>query len=201
MDQGAVWCDTKTVKGNFMSKKLFELCVIMLIGCVSLIYAVAKDSTACEVKEIYNEDGWDLPGSPIADILKLCPSEDIKNQWEQTYFRINPPLRETYVVFFSGSKESSDRFIYECRPVHMDFINVYVKHYHVFAISFFAVTMGIEDNGKRVMLGEGTEVFFYDIDGSGRFKLLRYSEGIQTQLIVPDWVNRDQSKDKEKTKK
>jgi hypothetical protein len=66
---------------------------------------------------------------------------------------------------------------------------------HVFAYRVTAVPVSIGKNGSRDPLGSQEILAFYDIDGSGRFTVMRDAGGFEPFVpFVPNWVKRSTKK-------
>jgi hypothetical protein len=62
---------------------------------------------------------------------------------------------------------------------------------HVFAYRITALPVTVDGSGKRTPLGSEERLAFYDMDGSGRFTVMRDAGSFEPFVpLIPDWVKR-----------
>ena len=151
------------------------------------------DPSSCNISEVYRDGGWAVPGlkgakaksrrgplvfhrgtelvMPEVSITVLTPGE---SQSTFTYYRCSPDHR--------GRLETGEYPIGILQMFKFDLDG------RVFA---YLVHFGRErfENGKRVDFGTESQFMFYDLDGSGRFTLRRYSKSPAPEFI-PEWAHK-----------
>jgi hypothetical protein len=58
----------------------------------------------------------------------------------------------------------------------------------VFGYLVIATVAANDHNGKRLFLGSQERIYYYDPDGSGKFKIMRYAGAMGFRIVIPDWV-------------
>ena len=137
-----------------------------------------------EVREIVKPGGWDIPGiseTQVKNTARFATDED-KNIMVTILESKSPTGVFTYM---SPMRGVPNRYILREQPVRVREIRRFEKYGKVFAYRIDAVYVAV--SGRD--LAAETPLLFYDLDGSGRFQVLRFSAGdFPFKLIIPYWV-------------
>lgn len=101
-----------------------------------------------------------------------------------------PAEPETYFLHVWPAEDHPGRIEIENRPIKILDLWSFDIGGQVFAYRVSFAREAIQ-NGVRTELGASSTVFFYDLDGSGKFALMRWAGvGVASYLPspVPEWV-------------
>ena len=166
--------------------------VVLVLGAADAVcQAAPEDKTvpSCSFTEVYAKEGWSIPGLEGAkpqqrQALKDKPGFFI-TQWQ-------PMKAETFI--------SPDASCPYDHPGRLEIKNRAVRVMNLLAWDYkgkifgYVVSYALQDiqNGVRFELAGASTLQFFDIDGSGRFTLMRSPGGIKSLLlpvIIPDWIS------------
>jgi hypothetical protein len=159
--------------------------------CVITAWAESGKQTGtgcdCHLTSLYNNSGWAIPGlegsttaSPRASYVTG------KGQVFVTRMKAgSKPAAITWLhcaVRFAGATEVQ---VLDVEALELWAFDVDGK---VFAYGVTAGWLGSPDaTGHRAQIGTVSDVLFYDVDGSGKFALMKYTK-VPFAPEVPDWV-------------
>jgi len=182
----------KHIVRNFACATVFLPIVLSAQSVPAGIRSVCADG---RVIEAFNPTGWTVPG--IAETETKTPRAEwggttspTLTKSEKVYLAIlKSKAREGSFALVSCMEEKSAQARVRQQEVDIDYdiwrfeMNGTVFAYRV--IGGWASGRGSE----RVRIGTATTLLFYDPDGCGQFKMMRYSDSDRSfELIVPDWV-------------
>jgi hypothetical protein len=150
--------------------------------------AGGDEEPACSFSGIYRKDGWTIPGMPAAKaesvrkpLIASMPGVFVTN--------LTPAESQTTITNIGCSREHNGSL--EIREQPIGVIRLLSLDYggRVFA---YCVRYGTEriENGTRVDAGMEAYAMFYDLDGSGRFTLLKSVKRAPVPDFIPDWVKK-----------
>jgi hypothetical protein len=147
-------------------------------------------SSTCDISEVYRGDGWTVPGLKGATaISKRGESPNMPGVFT-TFLR--PSDSQSMFAYYLCSKDHSGRLeimefpIGIARLISFDIGGRVFAYYIHFGREYF------NEDGERRDAGTESDAIFYDLDGSGRFTLRRWSK-LPIPEFVPDWVRKQSS--------
>jgi hypothetical protein len=131
---------------------------------------------ACVYTELYQKDGWAIPGIKGA---KKKWRTAVPDEWEVYITELAPPTRASTIQSFRCSREDAGRLEIEDLNMGILSLSSFDVGGRIFA---YTLIYGVD--------GIATEwsVRFYDLDGSGRFRLRRSERNRFVPDLIPDWV-------------
>ena len=160
---------------------------IIALALITLIAEPTKaaDPTACSIRELYNREGWEIPGLVGA---KVSESRKVSGVLEGVKVDILEPKtprgRLTLVLCVSSQP---GRLELLNQPIEALSIWRYSRYGRVYAYVLTAGEMAIE-NGGWVASASETTVAFYDQDGSGKFTIMKEVIDPPGTVDMPAWV-------------
>src|ERR1700720_1411174 len=144
----------------------------------------------CSFSEIYREDGWTVPG--VAGAKVKGQRARFSNIPGVSVTVLIPVESESTVTGIWCPPDHAGRLEIEERPIGILNLWFFVFEGRVFA---YGISYGKEviQNGTRVPIGSSLAAMFYDVDGSGHFKVRKWSRYPFMPDFVPDWVKKDVS--------
>lgn len=165
-----------------------SLAVIVLSMWVANAYCQAPshgDAPAlCTYSELYKKSGWKIPG--LEGAKPKGERANLKNLPGVSVTMLQPSEPETFLQDVSCPYDHPGRLVVEDNsPIKVLALWSFDFGGRVFAyrLSYARETI---DNGKRSELAAASTVFFYDLDGSGRFSVLK--RATVGPPSIPDWA-------------
>jgi hypothetical protein len=157
--------------------------VLLTLGLVFSVHSFSQQTLGrtCAFNEIHQKEGWEIPG--------LDRAKPIGRRGAFPY------IPGGQVTLLSPGKSEATFTYYSCDKSRLDVTNTpiavlqlyrYDIEGRVFAYYVKFLKQRFVD-GKRSDAGSVTSVFFYDVDGSGKFVLLMTALSPMPELI-PDWA-------------
>jgi hypothetical protein len=84
--------------------------------------------------------------------------------------------------------QSCDTAVLTIRPVDVTRIEQFTVSSHIFGYLVTGILMGIDDQGHKIQAASEEIVYYYDPDGSGKFKMMTYAGALNFKIVIPDWV-------------
>lgn len=166
------------------SNNVLGICVL---SCLVIGTCFADDR--CPTKEVQNVDGWDVPAKTAA-----------RSQGQRLRFRAEDNLLADLRVvkgqqaktnlFILRCDPTGTRVIYRNQPSRIEEIWVFSYRTRIFAYRVLANwIIWDRKQGRYYELGTRTSVLFIDDDGSGKFKVMRFTDDeLPFRLRIPDWA-------------
>lgn len=169
----------------------------MLRSCSVLVYMLAifgnaisqplskAQTSLCSFSEVYRKDGWVIPGVEGA---RIKGQRMAFNNLPGVYVTmLEPVTSESTITDVWCSGDHNGRIEVEDRSIRILNLWSFDLGGRKFA---YGLSYGVDviNNGKRVPVGASAALMFYDVDGSGRFKVLRGAQFPFVPDIVPDWA-------------
>ncbi len=151
-----------------------------------------KQPCSCAFTSLYNKNGWVIPGLRGATIAHPRGRYSIAGeQTKQPIFITSMKATQNRgtVTVVKCSREVQASTEVETLSVEVLRLWKFDVDGKVFAYGLSAGWLGPADaSGRRPHLGTLSDFIFYDLDGSGRFSLLK-TETMPFRLEVPEWVH------------
>jgi len=142
----------------------------------------------CGFSEAYLQQGWSMPGVPGA-----VPKGDrlsLSNRPGVFVTEMKPGKSDFTLTVLQCSLDSPGRLV--VRPLHVKVLALWR-----FDVDRRVFAYGVQYEPQYVVGGlssgslEYVQAIFYDVDGSGRFTVMRYDNArMFGSLQVPEWVKR-----------
>jgi len=147
----------------------------------------ADASKGCTFSEVYRKVGWAIPGMPAVPVQGKYPRKPYSDMPGVFVTALEPNPVETTITVIWCSRDDDGRLQIDDEPIGVISLMAYDFDGRVFA---YAVRYGMQSilEGKRSQLGGVSQAIFYDLDGSGRFTLMRGPGGPIVPSFIPDWV-------------
>jgi len=163
----------------------------------------------CAFSEVYRKDGWKIPGTPAtpntplaaeAEARRLPPNSEtwpgvtrgpLKSETTPGVFvtKMIPDTTETTITRIWCTDDGTGRLQMDEEPIGIVLLVAYDFEGRTFAYAVKYVEERIW-NGTRRQLGAESQAMFYDLDGSGRFTLMKGPGGPFVPYFIPDWVKK-----------
>jgi hypothetical protein len=149
-----------------------------------------KTIVTCTFSEVYAEEGWTIPGLDGAKRQQHQASKD-----NPGFFitQLQPVKAETFISpDVSCPYDHPGRLEIKNRPIRVMSLLSWDYEGKVFGYVVFYALQDIQQ-GVRTELAEASTLQFFDVDGSGRFTVMRPPSDIKRQLapaIIPGWIQR-----------
>lgn len=155
--------------------------VLLVVLSSTCLFSQRGDSapcaSQCDYVELFRKDGWDIPGIKNATIKGARAA--IPDHPDVYLTVLEPATRVSTIQSFRCSREHSGRLEVEDVEIGIVALSSYDVGGRVFA---YNLTYGVDGVAAQ------WSVTFYDLDGSGQFRLRRsQARGFAPELI-PDWV-------------
>jgi len=145
----------------------------------------------CHLTSLYNKSGWAIPGlegssekSPRASY----GADNGKGQVFVTRMKAGPKPAAITWLHCSARFEGTT----EVQALDVDALELWAFDVDgkVFAYGVTAGWLGPPDaSGHRAQIGSVSDVLFYDMDGSGKFTLMRYTK-VPFAPEIPEWLKK-----------
>lgn len=154
-------------------------------------------SPTCIFSELFRSDGWNVPGLEGAKVKRA--RSKVTNIPGLFLTMLEPADPEVDLTEMNCDQQHPGRVnVRENAPIKVLDLWAFDFGGQVFAYRLSYAGEAIYD-GKREDLAWATSIFFYDLDGSGRFTVIRYptfkgKPDFTTYLpeFIPDWVKNNQ---------
>jgi hypothetical protein len=144
-----------------------------------------KAAPTCGYSELYRKDGWVIPGIKGAKKKWRAAVPDKQGVYMTA---LEPTERAATIQTFRCSREHTGRLEVEDVDVGVGDLASFDVGGRIFA---YNLVYGVDG------IAAVTFVRFYDLDGSGRFTLIRGERNRFVPELIPDWV-KDNKDDKTK---
>jgi hypothetical protein len=169
-----------------------KLAIFLVAILSTLLYGQAPEAQqspqTCGISEMLNRGGWRIPG-----LSKVLPKKH--GQWttgglENVFVEfLQSSAPKDSVVLISAVRGHVGTIEFREQAVDVTEILRFEMNGHVFAYRVTAVPVSVGKNGSRSPLGSEERLAFYDVDGSGRFTVMRDAGGFEPFVpFVPEWV-------------
>ena len=168
------------------------LCAVSFVWSTNVFSQQQIDADAskgCMFSEVYRKTGWTIPGMPAvraADKYSRQPYGEMPSVFVTT---LKPNPVETTVTVLWCSRDDIGRLQIDDEPIGIISLWAFDFNGQVFAYSVRYVMESIWHDERRQLGGE-SQVMFYDLDGSGRFTLMKGPGGPRVPTFIPDWVKK-----------
>jgi hypothetical protein len=160
-------------------------CMLAIVGNALSQPLSKAPAPLCSFSELYRKDGWAIPGLEGA---RIKGQRMAFNNLAGVYVTmLEPATSESIITDVWCSRDHDGRIEIEDRPIRV--LNLW--SFDVGGRKFaYGLSYGVEaiQNGKRIPVGTSAALMFYDVDGSGRFKVLRGAKFPFVPDMVPDWA-------------
>jgi hypothetical protein len=160
--------------------------VTLLLTIVTMTAAQPAGEPNCNIVELYNPEGWAVPGLSNATVTKQVRNKTRDDQ-EVSVDVLQPRNRVARLPLVSFIASHPGRLEVREQPIDVIEIRRYSIRGNVFAYRLSAGQVSIEGH-RRVPIAAAEIVMYYDMDGSGRFTIREYASKVPYALKVPDWV-------------
>jgi hypothetical protein len=147
--------------------------------------AGAAAQRSCSFAEEYNPAGWDIPGLADSKVVRSEGPSSVAGV--SGVFADALDLREkraSLLVLYCDPKHPG-RLVMRDQPVNVRSITRFRRNQRVFAYRVVADRVEVA-GGEWREVGQSETLIYYDVDGSGTFKLRSWATLFT--LEVPDWV-------------
>jgi hypothetical protein len=168
-------------------KHLTTLLFVLSLSATATLFAqqpsIPNAATTCDISEVHNVDGWAVPGLKRA----VVQGKPIQYPNGVVAKSLVPRDRQASFTYFRCSEDHRGRLEVGEFPIGIYQIISFEVGGRVFA---YYVHLGRErlENGKRADFGTELQIIYYDLDGSGRFTLRKYTM-VRSPEFTPDWVH------------
>jgi hypothetical protein len=148
----------------------------------------SETSPVCNFSEVYRKDGWTVPGVKDAKVKRERVT--MSNFPGVFVAMLQPTDPETFIADVHCSRDHRGRLEIEDRPIKILDLWSFDFGGHLFAYRIHYEEEALSD-GKRGELASASTVFFYDLDGFGKFTLIKgptTGAGLFAPAFIPDWT-------------
>jgi hypothetical protein len=187
---------TKMLRTTDFHKKVDSRFVFALLSLLFCVFAMADDtktapSCGCQMNFLYNKSGWTIPGLEGSIAAYPRASYVTNNTKSQMFVTRMKPGRQRATV---TRLHCSERFggAVEVQSLDVEVLELWAFDVEgkVFAYAVTAGWLGSPDvSGHRVQIGTVSDILFSDMDGSGKFVLMKFTSTPFAPQI-PDWIKR-----------
>jgi hypothetical protein len=151
----------------------------------------------CHLTSLYNKNGWAIPGlegSITASPRASYATGNGKGQAFITRMKAGPkPAAITWLHCAARFEGATEVQALDVEALELWAFDVDGK---IFAYAVTAGWLGPPDaSGHRAQIGTVSDVLFYDMDGSGKFALMKYTT-VPFAPEIPDWVKKPSNSNK-----
>lgn len=152
-----------------------------------------KTTTACSFSEIYAKEGWTVPG---LDGAKRQQRQAWRDHPGFFITQLKPANAESFISpDVSCPYDHPGRLEIKNRPIRVMNLMSWDYEGKLFG---YVVVYALQDieHGVRFELAGASTLQFFDLDGSGRFTVMRSPVDIKSTFvpaIIPDWLHRSGS--------
>jgi len=143
---------------------------------------------SCDVKELFNPRGWSVP-YPTSTVVKTKGARlDAANVPEGVFVDVEEPKNHLFTAtLFSCAADVPGRL--ELREQTLKATEILRLSFrgHVFAVQIKGGLVALKGQ-VEIPLGTEETLMFYDVDGSGQFKVERHG-GIFAGVAIPAWAS------------
>jgi hypothetical protein len=145
--------------------------------------------STCGFPEIYKEAGWTIPGLADAKVKmkgNVKMKGDLTNLPGVTVTVLEPAEPETTITQIGCARNNPARLEIVEAPISVLDLRSYEYKGRVFA---YRLSYNIQHyyEGTRTASGADSAVFFYDLEGSGKFTVRKGAEPIHLPELPPDY--------------
>src|SRR5215469_8800331 len=163
-----------------MFRLISTIAIIQLAAASLFLQApVPKETGTCSFSEIYKAEGWMIPGLMNAKVKKKANITDLPGV---TLIVLEPVEDETTITSIQCARYNPGRLqIDESSPIRILELWAFDYKGRVFA---YRVNYELQfyHEGARRALGGAISLFFYDMDGSGKFTVLKGASRLLPEL-------------------
>jgi hypothetical protein len=150
-----------------------------------------KDATPnCTFSEVYKKDGWTVPGVHGAKVKQRATLTDLPGVFVTI---LEPADAQTNIPEIWCPQDHPGRLVLDDSPIRIMVLWSFDCGGRVFAYRISYAEEAIY-NGERHELAAATSVFFYDMEGSGKFTVLDAGKRLNGKgwgylpSFIPDWA-------------
>lgn len=151
---------------------------------LALLFGRSNAESSCGVKELFKDDGWEIPGLSGATVQDRALPRQGGETVAETLTPITPAAS---VMIVSCVPAEPGPILIRDQAVNVQGLRRYSILGHTFAYRVIAEDVGVHGE-ERVALGSAEILMYYDLDGSGLFKLREYASRIPYKFRIPEWV-------------
>jgi hypothetical protein len=150
----------------------------------------AQAPCACQFASVFKAEGWTVPGVEGATLKSPRAEYNVGKMKKGVYVTtMKPGDKPSTVTWLHCSSDLPG--VTQIQTIEIEALELrkFDVNGTVFAYGVTAGWMGREDKtGKFVRLGMADDKLFYDIDGSGKFKLMKNAD-YPFNIEIPSWVS------------
>ena len=168
----------------------FCIAVFLSFRCAAQAQEPQTCPQSCGISEVLNRNGWKIPG--LSRGLSGRHAQWTTGGLENVFVDFLEPISaQASVVLVSTSRGRVGTVEVREQPVEVTEILRFTMNGHIFAYRVTAVPVSVDKHGKRTPLGSEERLGFYDVDGSGRFTVMRDAGTLEPFVpVIPDWVRK-----------
>jgi hypothetical protein len=177
---------------TFVAVGLLVPCLLLAQSPNSAVRSTCADG---RVIDAFNPDGWTVPGISKTELKTRA-------KWGGSTSPPLPKSAEVYLDVLESKAPEGSFAVVSCIDDKSGLVTIreqevdvtddiwqFEMNGSVFAYKVIGGWASKDVNNRRVRLGAAETLLFFDPDGCGRFKVMRYADGDWPfTLIVPDWV-------------
>ncbi len=156
---------------------------------VSLVWGQVAAQPHCNIIELYNREGWEIPGIRNVRLKERITNITADNE-EVSVEVLQPIDRVAWLPLISYVPKYPGRIELREQPINVIEIRRYSIKERIFAYRVSAEQVAAEGK-RRIAIASAEVVMFYDIDGNGRFTIREYATNIPYKLKVPHWITNE----------
>ncbi len=147
----------------------------------------APASCTCDISELYRLGGWAVPGLKAAKAIgKRAESRNMPGVFVRF---LKPGDNQSVFAYYKCSPDHSGRLEIMEFPIAVGRLVSFDVGGRVFAYWVHYGREHFSENGERRDAGAESDVIFYDLEGAGRFTLVRWTK-LPLPEFIPDWVRK-----------
>jgi len=168
--------------------KLTRSIPLALLVVTFFVSMASADKLPCRLAEITNDEGWKIPGLPKGKKRAFSAPTPHLQMEGVTVQAIRPDSRATKLTLVSCGEGWPNAVAVREQFVEVTKLIEYSRNRRIFGYRVNAALLG--KGAPRSHLGSMEILYFYDPDGDGRFKIMRYAGDLSFRIVVPDWVKK-----------
>jgi hypothetical protein len=177
--------ETRSCHKSLEEVKGAALALIRVSLFLATLFGRTNAESGCGVKELFKDDGWEIPGLSGATVQDraLLAGQGV----ETTVETLAPLTPAASVMTALCAPEEPGRILIRNQTVNVQGLRRYSILGHTFAYRVIAEDVAVHGD-ERVALASVEILMYYDLDGSGIFKLREYASRVPYKFRIPEWV-------------
>jgi len=170
--------------------------VTVVLMILSTFFCLAQEpekqgaAQQIQIAEVLDRTGWKVPGATGARVTQHArwTTEGLEGVFADALKPVSP---NTSILLLTTVRDKPGAIEIRQQQIEVTELLRFSLNGRAFAYRVTAIPQSIDNRGKRISLGSEERLAFYDVDGTGKFTVMRDAGDFGPFVpMIPEWVKK-----------